>query len=263
MANFVREIASLREELLAKDAKLRDLQKTLREQPGEAQSEQLESARKEFHDVEQRFALVKSPNLSDTSLPSFLPVLVETLRKTLDAEFDLMRQLQSIQLATSVQLQLEQSWQEKEATDKQVQELVTQLERAQFQLEKVRTKADLKAAFADLDTIQLQLDEDYERNSKLQDKVRALEKEIRSMRHQALLRPSSPGGTSRTGILRRAVGEFIAMTLVQLAQVSSPAYDRPCTDHTTKFEWSHFPRLRFQPGIVPAPARQNTQACTG
>ncbi|KAL2636169.1 hypothetical protein R1flu_007648 [Riccia fluitans] len=90
----------LREELLAKDAKLRDLQKTLREQSGEVQSEQLESARKEFHDVEQRFALVESPDLSDTSLPSFLPVLVETVRNTLDAEFDLMRQLQSVQLAT-------------------------------------------------------------------------------------------------------------------------------------------------------------------
>ncbi|KAL2620321.1 hypothetical protein R1flu_000526 [Riccia fluitans] len=93
MAEFVREIARLREELLAKDAKLRDLQKTLREQPGEVQSEQLESARKEFHDVEQCFALVESPDLSDTSLPSFSPILVETLRKTLDAEFDLMRQL--------------------------------------------------------------------------------------------------------------------------------------------------------------------------
>ncbi|KAL2635621.1 hypothetical protein R1flu_007100 [Riccia fluitans] len=57
----------------------------------------------------------------------------------------------------------------------------------------VRTKADLKAAFADLDTVQSQLDEEHERNNKLQDKVRALEKEIQSMRRQALLRPSSPG----------------------------------------------------------------------
>ncbi|KAL2634642.1 hypothetical protein R1flu_006121 [Riccia fluitans] len=157
MAEFVREIARLREELLAKDAKLRDLQKSLQEQPGEVRSEQLESARKEFHDVEQRFALVESLDLSDTFLPSFSLVLVETLRKTLDAEFDLMRQLQS----------LEQSQQEKEATDKQVQELATQLERAQFQLEKVRKKANLKAAFADLDTVQSQLDEEHERNSKL------------------------------------------------------------------------------------------------
>ncbi|KAL2654124.1 hypothetical protein R1flu_022252 [Riccia fluitans] len=239
MAEFVWEIARLREELLAKDARLRDLQKTLREQPGEVQSEQLESARKEFHDVEQRFALVESPDLSDTSLPSFSPVLVETLRKTLDAEFDLMRQLQSVLLATpgattsaareqtpeattpasperplaefqtpegqttametdtstttlekerledrvrelsaqldQVQPQLEQSRQEKEATDRRVQELATQLERAQFQLEKVRTKADLKAAFADLDTVQSQLDEEHERNSKLQDKVNSVE----------------------------------------------------------------------------------------
>ncbi|KAL2634301.1 hypothetical protein R1flu_005780 [Riccia fluitans] len=76
--------------------------------------------------------------------------------------------------------------------DKRVQELAT-LDCAQFQLEKVRTKADLKATFSDLDTVQSQLDEEHERNSKLQDKVRALEKEIRSMRCQALLRPSSPG----------------------------------------------------------------------
>ncbi|KAL2636168.1 hypothetical protein R1flu_007647 [Riccia fluitans] len=55
--------------------------------------------------------------------------------------------------------------------DKQVQELATQLERAQFQLKKVRTKADLKAAFADLDTVESQLDKEHERNSKLQDKV--------------------------------------------------------------------------------------------
>ncbi|KAL2612167.1 hypothetical protein R1flu_023859 [Riccia fluitans] len=96
MVEFVREVATLRKELLAKDAKVRELQKTLRERP-ETQPKQLESARKEFHDVKQRFALVESPDLSDT----FSPVLVETLRKTLDAQFDLMRQLQSVQLATS------------------------------------------------------------------------------------------------------------------------------------------------------------------
>ncbi|KAL2650590.1 hypothetical protein R1flu_018718 [Riccia fluitans] len=80
---------------------------------------------------------------------------------------------------------------EKEAADKQVRELATQLELAQLQLEKVRTKADLEAAFADLDTIQAQLDKEHE-SSKLQERVRALEKEIRAMRRQVLLRPSSP-----------------------------------------------------------------------
>ncbi|KAL2634202.1 hypothetical protein R1flu_005681 [Riccia fluitans] len=87
-------------ELLVKDAKVRELQKTLRERSEETQPEQLESAQKEFHDVEQRFALVKSSDLSDTSLPTFLPVLVETLRKTLDLEFDLLRQLQAVQLTS-------------------------------------------------------------------------------------------------------------------------------------------------------------------
>ncbi|KAL2612841.1 hypothetical protein R1flu_024533 [Riccia fluitans] len=68
---------------------------------GEKQSRALEEElRKEFHDVEQRFALVESPDLSDISLPSFSLVLVETLRKTLDTEFELMKQLQSVQRAT-------------------------------------------------------------------------------------------------------------------------------------------------------------------
>ncbi|KAL2613817.1 hypothetical protein R1flu_025509 [Riccia fluitans] len=73
-----------------------------RNSPGaaeEIQPGQIESAQKEFHDVEQRFALVESPDLSDISLPSFSPVLVETLRKTLDTEFELMKQLQSVQRA--------------------------------------------------------------------------------------------------------------------------------------------------------------------
>ncbi|KAL2612242.1 hypothetical protein R1flu_023934 [Riccia fluitans] len=100
MADFVREIARLREELLTKDAKMRELEKTLRERPEEIQPGQTESAQKEFHDLEQRFALVESPDLSDISLPSFSPVLVETLRKTLDTEFELMKQLQSVQWAT-------------------------------------------------------------------------------------------------------------------------------------------------------------------
>ncbi|KAL2613985.1 hypothetical protein R1flu_025677 [Riccia fluitans] len=99
MADFVREIARLREELLTKDAKMRELEKTLRERPEEIQPGQIESAQKEFHDVEQRFALVESPDLSDISLPSFSPVLVETLYKTLDTEFELMKQLQSMQRA--------------------------------------------------------------------------------------------------------------------------------------------------------------------
>ncbi|KAL2641495.1 hypothetical protein R1flu_009082 [Riccia fluitans] len=36
------------------------------------------------------------PDLSDTFVPTFSPVLVDTLRKTLDSEFDLLRQLQSV-----------------------------------------------------------------------------------------------------------------------------------------------------------------------
>ncbi|KAL2642777.1 hypothetical protein R1flu_010364 [Riccia fluitans] len=278
MVEFVREVATLRKELLAKDAKVRELQKTLQERPEETQPEQLESAWKEFHDVEERFALVESPDPSDTSLPSFSPVLVETLRKTLDAEFNMMRQLQSVQLATpcattsvareqtpeattpasrertpaefqtpegmAIAMEIDNptttlveryqlEWQradldssrkelaatrqekerledrEKEAADRQVQELATQLEHAQFQLEKVWAKADLKTAFADLDTVQAQLDEEHERNSKLQAQVQDLEKEIRSMRRQALLRPRC---TSRTDILRRSVGEFTGVT---------------------------------------------------
>ncbi|KAL2623366.1 hypothetical protein R1flu_003571 [Riccia fluitans] len=206
MADFVREIARLRDELLTKDAKMRELEKTLRERPEEIQPGQIESAQKEFHDVEQRFALVESPDLSDISLPSFSPVLVETLRKTLDTEFELMKQLQSVQRATPldlVQPQLEQSRQEKEAADTPLRELATQLELAQLQLEKVRTKDDLEAAFADLDTVQVQLDEEHERNSKLQERVRALEKEIRAMRRQALLRPSLsvvPPGQASSGV---------------------------------------------------------------
>ncbi|KAL2649569.1 hypothetical protein R1flu_017697 [Riccia fluitans] len=39
-------------------------------------------------------------------------------------------------------------------------------------LEKVRTKADLEAVFADLDIVQAQLDEEHERNSKLQERFR-------------------------------------------------------------------------------------------
>ncbi|KAL2613225.1 hypothetical protein R1flu_024917 [Riccia fluitans] len=249
MADFVREIARLREELLTKDAKMRELEKTLRERPEEIQPGQIESAQKEFHDVEQRFALVESSDLSDISLPSFSPVLVETLRKTLDTEFELMKQLQSVQRATpdttmsearelttkytpsaspdrppaefqtpegqatametdtptTTLPQLEQSRQEKEAADTQIRELATQLELAQLQLEKVRTrtKADLEVAFADLDTVQVQLDEEHERNSKQQERVRALEKEIRAMRRQALLRPSSSGvppGQASSGV---------------------------------------------------------------
>ncbi|KAL2645516.1 hypothetical protein R1flu_013103 [Riccia fluitans] len=44
MADFVREIARLQEELLAKDAKMRELEKTLREHPEEIQPGQIESA---------------------------------------------------------------------------------------------------------------------------------------------------------------------------------------------------------------------------
>ncbi|KAL2609479.1 hypothetical protein R1flu_028052 [Riccia fluitans] len=62
---------------LAKDAKMRELEKTLRERPEEIPAGQIESAQKEFHDVEQRFALVESPDLSDISLPSFSSVLVK------------------------------------------------------------------------------------------------------------------------------------------------------------------------------------------
>ncbi|KAL2631462.1 hypothetical protein R1flu_016148 [Riccia fluitans] len=53
---------------------------------------------KEFHDVKQRFALVESPDLIQTSTSTFLPVLVETLLKTLDSEFDLLRQFHLVQL---------------------------------------------------------------------------------------------------------------------------------------------------------------------
>ncbi|KAL2652740.1 hypothetical protein R1flu_020868 [Riccia fluitans] len=63
---------------------------------------------------------------------------------------------------------LEKSQQEKEAVDKQLWEVAIQLECAQRELEKVRTKVDLKAAFADLDAISQQLDEEHERNNKLQ-----------------------------------------------------------------------------------------------
>ncbi|KAL2607833.1 hypothetical protein R1flu_026406 [Riccia fluitans] len=101
MAEFIHKVANLWKELLAKDAKVRELQKTLWERPEQTQPQQLELAWKEFHDVEQRFALVESPDLSDTSLPTFSPVLVETLRKILDSEFDLLRQLQSVQLTSS------------------------------------------------------------------------------------------------------------------------------------------------------------------
>ncbi|KAL2635383.1 hypothetical protein R1flu_006862 [Riccia fluitans] len=101
--------------------------------------------------------------------------------------------------------------QEKEAADTQIRELATQLELAQLQLEKVRTKADLEAAFADLDTVQAQLDEEHERNNKLQERVRAREGD---MSHEA---PGAPPailvrGTSRIGVLRRSVGEFPALT---------------------------------------------------
>ncbi|KAL2635384.1 hypothetical protein R1flu_006863 [Riccia fluitans] len=44
MADFVREIARLRDELLTKDAKMRELEKTLREWPEEIQPGQIESA---------------------------------------------------------------------------------------------------------------------------------------------------------------------------------------------------------------------------
>ncbi|KAL2624338.1 hypothetical protein R1flu_008583 [Riccia fluitans] len=64
IAAFVREVTDLQGELLAKDARVRELQQTLRERPEETQPQQLESARKEFHDVEQRFALVESSDLS-------------------------------------------------------------------------------------------------------------------------------------------------------------------------------------------------------
>ncbi|KAL2631180.1 hypothetical protein R1flu_015866 [Riccia fluitans] len=44
MADFVREIARLWDELLTKDAKMRELEKTLRERPEEIQPGQIESA---------------------------------------------------------------------------------------------------------------------------------------------------------------------------------------------------------------------------
>ncbi|KAL2644657.1 hypothetical protein R1flu_012244 [Riccia fluitans] len=271
IAEFVRQVTDLREQLLAKDAKIKGLQWTLREQPEEVQrptlQQQLEMARHEFQEVEQRFALIESSDLCSDATPTFSPVLIETLCKNLDAEFDLMKQLQLVQLATTgattlatrektpeattpassenhpaefqtpegqatameidtststlverhqldrlradlvlsqqeleatrqekerlegwvwklsaqlgqVQPQLEKSRQEKEAADKQLWEVATQLECAQRELKKVRTQADLKAAFADLDAVSLQLDEEHERNDKLQAQVQALVKEI-------------------------------------------------------------------------------------
>ncbi|KAL2628571.1 hypothetical protein R1flu_013257 [Riccia fluitans] len=196
---------------------MRELEKTLRERPEEIQPGQIESAQKEFHDVEQRFALVESPDLSDISLPSFSPVPVETLRKTLDTEFELMKQLQSVQRATPGATTSEA----RELTTKYTPPASPDRPPAEFQtpegqatametdtptttlLEKVRTKADLEAAFADLDTVQAQLDEEHERNSKLQERVRALEKEIRAMRRQVLLRPSLsvvPPGQASSGV---------------------------------------------------------------
>ncbi|KAL2628723.1 hypothetical protein R1flu_013409 [Riccia fluitans] len=229
MADFVREIARLRDKLLTKDAKMRELEKTLRERPEEIQPGQIESAQKEFHDVEQRFALVESPDLSDISLPSFSPVLVETLRKTLDTKFELMKQLQSMQRATPGKGETGRPGAgviHPAGSSPAATRAVPAGEGGGGHTDtgagysagtcpaavgEVRTKADLEAAYADLDTVQAQLDEEHERNSKLQERVRALEKEIRAMRRQALLRPSLSVDLPDS-ILRRSVGEFPALT---------------------------------------------------
>ncbi|KAL2652201.1 hypothetical protein R1flu_020329 [Riccia fluitans] len=141
MADFVQEIARLREELLTKDAKMRELEKILRERPEEIQPGQIESAQKEFHDVEQRFALVESPDLRVGRSPAGKGEIGRP-------GAGVIRPAGSGPAATRAVSVGEEGGGHTDT------ELATQLKLAQLQLEKVQTKADLEAAFADLDTVQ-------------------------------------------------------------------------------------------------------------
>ncbi|KAL2652011.1 hypothetical protein R1flu_020139 [Riccia fluitans] len=64
-------------------------------------------------------------------------------------------------------------------------ELSTQLEQTQLQLEKVRSGAAMEVVFANLDAVTQKLDEQEEKNYNLRKKIRALEKEVWTLRLEA------------------------------------------------------------------------------